>query len=76
MKITYDKKADAMYIYKSFSKKKVTKTEEISSGWIVDYSGKELVGIEILNASKVLGSKFGIKSSSRNVTSAVAHRIR
>ena len=56
MKITYDPIADAMYIYLS-GKKKSTHTEEVRSDLFVDFSGKELVGIEILNASKRLGKK-------------------
>lgn len=45
--------ADAMYIYFS-EKKKSTHTEEVSSDLIVDYSGKELIGIEVLDVSKKL----------------------
>lgn len=73
MKITYDKKADAMYIYLTSERKKITDTRELDAGWIVDYAGDELVGIEVLNASKVLGSKFGIKPSQ---PAAVLHKIR
>lgn len=53
MKITYDPIADAMYIYLS-EKKKITRTEEVGRSLIVDFSGKELAGIEILDASKLL----------------------
>ncbi|KKQ65657.1 MAG: hypothetical protein US86_C0009G0025 [Candidatus Daviesbacteria bacterium GW2011_GWA2_38_24] len=56
MKIIYDKEADAMYIYLSEDKKS-TRTEEIREGILVDYSGKEMVGIEILNASEKLAKK-------------------
>ena len=56
MKITYDPIADAMYIYLSW-RKKSTRTEEISSDFLVDFSGKELIGIEILNASKRLAKR-------------------
>ncbi|MBI2051831.1 DUF2283 domain-containing protein [Candidatus Roizmanbacteria bacterium] len=53
MKITYDPVSDAMYIY--FSKKrKSARTEEVSEDILVDYAGKELVGIEILNVSQKL----------------------
>lgn len=72
MKITYDKKADAMYIYLN-PKKKITDTKEVADGWIVDYAGKEIVGIEILAASKALGSKFRTKPTQSTV---VAHKIR
>lgn len=72
MKITYDKKADAMYIYMK-PKKKITETKEVAEGWIIDYAGKEIVGIEILAASKILGSKLGIMKSS--YTPAIPHKI-
>lgn len=73
MKVSYDSKADAMYIYLNPKKKRVTKTEEKKEGWMADYSGEELVGIEILDASKVLGEKLKIKGSLKS--SVVAHRI-
>lgn len=72
MKVTYDPKVDAMYIYLNPKKKGITRTEEMDSGWIADYSGKELVGIEILDASKVLGSK--LKKVPFNPS--IAHRIK
>lgn len=76
MKVSYDSKSDAMYIYLTSKKKKITKTEELE-GWIVDYSDKEPVGIEILDASRVLGSKLGLKPVSRsNYSSAIPHKIR
>ncbi len=53
MKVTYDKKADAMYIY-LVPGKKSTRTEEVGEGLLVDYSGKKVIGIEILDASKVV----------------------
>ena len=56
MKVTYDPKADAMYIYFS-EKKKSTRTEEVSDDFLVDYSGREMIGIEILDASKKLPKK-------------------
>lgn len=76
MKITYDKKTDAMYIYLSSKKKRITDTREMNTGWIADYAGKELVGIEILNASKVLGSKLRLKPVSRAYPSPILKRIR
>lgn len=51
MKISYDPKADAAYIY--FLKgKKSTRTEEVGDGLLVDYHGTTLIGIEILDVSK------------------------
>ena len=76
MKVTYDSKVDAMYIYLNPKKKEITRTEEMDSGWIADYEGKKLIGIEILDASKVLGSKLGLKSADFNQAAAIAHRIR
>ena len=51
MKITYDPKADAMYI--QFQKEKYSISKEVGKGILVDYteSGK-VIGIEILEASK------------------------
>ena len=53
MKVTYDPVADAMYIYFS-DKKKSTRTEEVSDDFLVDYAGSEMIGIEILDASRKL----------------------
>lgn len=76
MKVTYDSKVDAMYIYLKPKKRRITRTEEMDSGWIADYEGSKLVGIEILDASKVLGSKLGIKQGNFGHIPTVAHRIR
>lgn len=73
MRITYDKKADAMYIYMN-PRKKVTETREMANGWIIDYADKDIVGIEILSASKVLGAKLGINVPPQSVS--FAHKIR
>lgn len=56
MKVTYDPVADAMYIYFT-EKRKSTRTEEVSDDFLVDYAGKEMIGIEILDASKKLPKK-------------------
>lgn len=56
MRVTYDPVADAIYIYLS-NKKGSTRTEEIREDLLVDFSGKELIGIEILDASKKLAKK-------------------
>ncbi|MBI2314804.1 DUF2283 domain-containing protein [Candidatus Daviesbacteria bacterium] len=74
MKISYDKKIDAMYIYLTSKRKQITETKELDDGWIADYAGEELVGIEILDASKVLGAKLGFKPS--RYPSAIAHTIK
>lgn len=75
MKMTYDKKVDAMYIYLTSKRKKITDTKETDNpGVLIDYAGNEPVGIEIINASKVLGSKLGFKTSKPTVS--YAHKIR
>lgn len=77
MKISYDRKIDAMYIYLTSKKKRITETKELDDGWIADYAGKELVGLEVLDASKVLGSKLGLKATGRsNYSAAIPHKIR
>lgn len=61
MRIRYDKDADAAYIYiEGFIKKGgVKKTIEFNDNIILDFDGKNrLLGIEILDASKVLNKKF------------------
>lgn len=76
MKVTYDKKVDAMYIYLTSKRKKITETKEIGTEWIADYAGKELVGLEILNASKILGPKLGLKTGkTEDYAVAVPHKI-
>ena len=51
MKITYDKKADAKYIY--LKKGKINFTKKVKDWLLFDYSKNgEMLGIEILNASK------------------------
>ena len=55
MKITYDKEVDAMYIALEEGKHQV-RTVRISQDIALDFAkGEKLVGIEILDASKVIG---------------------
>ncbi|MDP3996488.1 MAG: DUF2283 domain-containing protein [bacterium] len=55
MNITYDKKADAMYIYLNKGKK-VARTVELSDFLVADLDKQgKIIGIEILCASKQLG---------------------
>jgi len=77
MKISYDPKADAAYIY--FKKnKKSTRTEEVGEGLLVDYNGDDLIGIEILGASEKF-PKEEIKSLTKmekvDYPGAVAYKI-
>jgi uncharacterized protein YuzE len=51
MEITFDKQADAMYIY--LQKKKVFETKEITDDTLVDLDRDgNVIGIELLSASK------------------------
>ncbi|MBI2012220.1 DUF2283 domain-containing protein [Candidatus Daviesbacteria bacterium] len=77
MKISYDPKADAAYIY-FIKNKKSTRTEEVGEGLLVDYNGKELIGIEILDISKKLPKKeikFITSIEKVDYPRAVAHKI-
>jgi len=59
MKTTYDKKADAMYIYfQEIKPKGVKQTIGLNDDFIIDFDeNKKILGIEILNASKYLEKK-------------------
>ena len=77
MKIHYDPKADAAYI--ELAKGKYEVSREISESVVVDEdkNGK-ILGVEVLDVSKVFGPKFraNMKYSPHiSSTSAVAHRI-
>ena len=57
MKVTYDKEADAAYIYlkDKIAKGEVKNTISMNENIILDFdSNKKLIGIEILSASKVV----------------------
>lgn len=59
MVIKYDKESDIIYI--QFSDHKVTESEEDKPGIILDYGENgEIVGIEVLNASKKTNQPNGI----------------
>ena len=61
MKITYDKEADAVYIYLKYPIKKGESKKQlpVNECIILDFDKKDrLLGIEILFASKVLNKKF------------------
>ena len=60
MKITYDKEADAAYIYLEFPVKDgaAKKTVKFNDNIILDFDKKgKLLGIEILDASRVMNKK-------------------
>ncbi len=56
MKITYDKKVDALHL--SFQEGIFARNEEVSEGIILDIGKRnKILGIEILDASKKIKSK-------------------
>jgi uncharacterized protein YuzE len=59
MKIRYDKETDIVYI--SLSSHEISESDEIKPGIIFDYAENgEVVGIEILKASRSMGKEKGI----------------
>ena len=55
MRVKYDKEVDILYV--SFSNEPVFESDEDKKGIILDYSANgQIVGIEVLNASKQVGS--------------------
>ncbi|MBI2334486.1 DUF2283 domain-containing protein [Candidatus Daviesbacteria bacterium] len=74
-KIYYDKKTDVLW----FNIRSGAEDEyrEISPGVSVELNKKgELLGIEILNASRVLGTKLGFKPTSLDYSTPILNRIR
>lgn len=56
MKIRYDRKVDALSI--RFNNKRYAESDEVSEGIIFDYDRDgNIIGMEILNASKILSSQ-------------------
>lgn len=56
MRVNYDPVADTIYI-RLLKGIKSTKTIEVEEGLNVDYAGKKLIGIEIVDASKKFPKK-------------------
>ena len=55
-KITYDKVADAMYVY--LREAKVARTKVLSQYLLIDVDSRNIpIGVEILDASKILKNK-------------------
>ena len=53
MKISYDPNYDIMYL--KFSEEKIADTIEVQVNVLIDYGEKgEMIGIEIINASKLM----------------------
>lgn len=71
-KIYYDKKTDVLWMLIKSGPEETH--QEVAPGVSVELGKKgELLGIEILNASKVLGPKLGLKTPTRPVS--FAHKI-
>jgi len=65
MKIEYDKEADAAYIYLEYPIREVKETKEISENVIIDLNDKgQIIGLEILDASKILSKKVLLEAES------------
>lgn len=72
MKFHYDKKADALSI--RFNEERYSESDEVKEGVIFDYDKKNnIIGIEILNASKILPKKSALKLRSKKSVSLVVH---
>lgn len=74
-KLYYDKKTDVLWL--SVKPGVEEEHKEISPGVSVELGKNgELLGIEILNASKVLGNKLGMKRAHKSEQSiAIPHKI-
>ena len=60
MKVKYDKEVDVLCI--KFSDEKIAESDEDKPGIIIDYSeNNNVVGIEILNASKKMPSPIKVE---------------
>lgn len=71
-KVYYDKKTDVLWL--NIQSGAEEEYREVTPGIGVELGKNgELLGIEILDASKVLGAKLGFKSSQ---SSAILHKIR
>lgn len=73
-KIYYDKESDVLWMFiKSGIEEK---HQEVAPGISIELSKNgELLGIEILNAAKVLGSKLGLKVEPKQLVS-IPHKIK
>ena len=60
MKVKYDKEQDVLYV--SLSSETIFESDEEKKGIILDYSADgQVVGIELLNASKQIGSPVKVE---------------
>lgn len=60
MKIEYDPVRDLLYIWFGVPGEKAARTETVVPGVFADFSSEgKLIGIEVLDASELLGQIFG-----------------
>jgi uncharacterized protein YuzE len=73
-KIYYDKKTDVLWF--NIKEGIEEQYKEITPGVNIELDKNgEILGIEVLNASKVLGSKLGIKQPIKDLNIATPHKI-
>ena len=74
-KINYDRKKDILYIFLRSGIEE--RFEDISKNITVEYDKNDRpIGIEIFNASEILGSKLGLGQSAESIQSvAIPHKI-
>jgi len=68
MKLEYDKEVDAAYIYIEYPIKEgeVKKTIELNENIILDFDNTgKLLGVEVLDASKVLNKKVLLEAAAQ-----------
>lgn len=75
-KVYYDKKTDVLWFMVKADPEE--EHHEIAPGVNIELGkNDELLGIEILNASKIVGPKLGLKSSTKpHSTISFAHKIK
>lgn len=74
-KIFYDKDTDVLWFMIKEGSEETH--QEISPGVSMELNKKgEILGIEILNASKILGSKLGLKATRSTRSVSFAHKIK
>lgn len=75
-KINYDKKKDILYIFLRSGVEE--RFEDLSENITVEYDKDDKpIGIEIFNASEILGSELGVRKPDESIQSvAIPHKIR
>lgn len=69
IQLSYDQRADALYI--RLRRAHVDESDEVSRGVIVDYDRKgKPIGVEVLDASRLLGGRPHLKAELVSTASA------